>query len=367
MKKLGIMILLIIVSFSFFLMSYNKRRDYSLNYKVKEFDIKEKYLKNDEKYYVEIKYKNKKYFYIINENYKRRRKLVSNIRYVKNNDEGCLLIKFNNKKQTPSCVKNNEYISYQLVSDKLKTKIGKSYYKEYKDKINKTYNNIEINTLYNKKILVWNYHGFYILDNDKNHEIKIFDNDTYNVSLIGQIDNYLLIPNYDQTYEYETIKVLNTKDLKIKKYHLNDNLSSDSYVMGTNGDSIFYYDTKYHKEYEFVPYKMKYREVNNYIYEKGKQVDKSEIYLSNHEVKFTYDTLYSYKLISNKLYRYNKYNSLKELITDLSVKDIVKEDNSDIYFISGESLYLYNDKYGVIKLLDYFELNFNYKNIFYIF
>ena len=54
MKKLRIMILLIILSFSFFLMSYLKKRNYTLSYKVKNYEIKERYIKDDKKYYVTV-------------------------------------------------------------------------------------------------------------------------------------------------------------------------------------------------------------------------------------------------------------------------------------------------------------------------
>ena len=361
MKKLRIMILLIILSFSFFLMSYLKRRNYELTYNLNEFKVTERYIKNDEKYYINIKHKKNEYFFILDSKYSRKRKLVSKPKIVSDGKYKCLVINFNNKVQSPSCITDNGYVSYHIInesrSDDDKTIIT----------IATTYKNINIKTLYNKKILIWNYHGFYYLSNDKNKEIKLFDNDTYNASLIGQIDKYLILPNYNESYEYKSFKILNIDDMKVKTLDLKNNLSEDSYVLGINNDSIFYYDKKHHQEFEFVPYKNKYRLVNNYIYENGKKVDKSDIYLSNNETKFKYDVTYSYGLIDNKLYRYNKYNKYKELITDLVVSDIVKENNDEVYFISNDKLYVYNDKYSTIELLEYFELNFNYNNIFYIF
>lgn len=367
MKKLRIMILLIILSFSFFLMSYLKKRNYTLSYNIKGYKITERYIKKDKKYYVTLKYKDSEYFYVVDSKYSSKRKLVSNIKYVHDDKYKCVLISFNKKAQVPSCLNNNDYVSYRLVSEKLQSKFHKKFKNKYKTKKEKTYKNININTLYNKKILVWNYHGFYYLSDDKNKEIKIFNNDTYNASQIGQIDNYLIFPNYNESYEYKTFKVLDIDNFKIKTLELNDNMSEDSYVLGTNEDSIFYYDMKHHQEYEFVPYKNIYRLVNNYIYENKKKVDKSDIYLSNNIVKFKYDTTYTYKLIDNTLYRYCKYNNYKERITDVEVKELVKEDNYNVYFVTEDKLYVYSDTYGLIKLLDYFELNFNYKNIFYIF
>lgn len=367
MKKLRIMILLIILSFSFFLMQYLKKRNYELSYKVKKYSITEKYIKSDKKYYVTIKYKNDEFFYIIDSKYSRKRKLVGSIKLITSDNYKCLSISFNGKKQVPSCKNKDGYVSYRIVDEKIQKKIDKSLFKKYKKDVAKEYKNININTLNNKKILVWNYHGFYYLSNKKFKEIKLFDNDTYNVSLIGQIDHYLILPNYEESYEYKNLKIINIEDFKEKNLKLNDYLSEDSYILGTNEDSIFYYDRKHHQEFEFVPYKNKYRLVGNYIYEYGNKVDKTELYLANNDAKFKYDVTYSYKLINGSLYRYNKYNNYSEKVTDLNVKEIVKEDNNEVYFISDNKLYVYSDKYGQGLILEFFELNFNYQNIFYIF
>lgn len=367
MKKLRIMILLIILSFSFFLMSYLKKRNYELSYKIGNYKITERYLKDDKKYYVTINYDNNEYYFIINNKYSRKRKLVSNVKLVKNDNYKCLVMSFNGKKQMPSCIDNASYISYRTVDNKLKTKLGKNLYKEYKNTKTKSYKNIDINTLYDKKILVWNYHGFYYLSDNKSKELKVFNHDIYNTSLISQLDKYLMFPDYNQSYEYSKFKVLNIDDFKIKNLKLNDNMSEDSYVLGTNEDSIFYYDKKHHQEFEFVPYKNKYRTVNNYIYKNGDKKEKSEIYLSNNEAKFIYNTTYTYKIIDDALYRYNKYNNHKERISNLKVKEIVRENDDEVYYISDDKLYVYSDTYGEVQLLEYFELNFNYKNIFYIF
>ncbi|MBR5662252.1 MAG: hypothetical protein IKX00_01205 [Bacilli bacterium] len=369
MKKLRIMILLIILSFSFFLMQYLKKRNYELSYKIKKYNITEKYIKNDKKYYVTIKYKDDEYFYIIDSKYSRKRKLVDKIKFVSNDNYKCLSISFNDEKQTPSCIGKDGYISYRSLDEDMEKKLDKKLYKYHKNDVQKDYKNMNIYTLNNKKIMMWNYHGFYYLTNDKFKEIKLFDNDTYNASLTGQINNYLIFPNYDETYEYKTMKILNVDNLKEKTLKLNDNLSEDSYVLGTNDKSIFYYDRKHHQEFEFVPHKSKYRLVDNYIYENGNKVDKSEIYLANNDAKFKYDVTYTYKLIDGNLYRYNKYNNYREKITnfDKEVKELVKEDDEEVYFIVDNKLYVYSDKYGHSLILEYFELNFNYKNIFYIF
>ena len=367
MKKLKILIGIIIIFFSFFLITYFKKRNYVVNYKVKKYNITEKYDKNKDTYYVSVKNNKEEYHFIIKDKYTRKRKLVSNIKYIKEENKKCLLINFNNKKVAPSCTKDEEYISYYLLDDNMKNKIGKKYYNEYKISKKTSYKNIDINTLFNKKILVWNYHGFYYLDKNKKKDITLFKNDTYDASLIGTIKNYVVIPNYNQEYEYNKLIVLNVDDLKTRNLKLKDNMSSDSYVLGTNLDSIYIFDKKYEKEFEIVPHKLKYRIVNPLIYNKGKKVEKSALTLKNQNETFVYDYTYDYKIINGKLYRTNIYNNSKELISDYDIKTIVKKNDSEVYYIVDDKLYVNSIKYGEVELLEYFELNFNYENIIYIF
>jgi len=367
MKKLKTMILLIIISFSFFLLLYHKKRSYTVKYDLNGYSIKETYKKNDERYIVDVDKNKKHYTFVLNEKYSKDRKLVDNIKMYKTDNEECMLISFNKKKELPKCKNESGYISYTLTSDKMKSKLPKYLFNKTIKEKHSTFNNIEITFLNNKKIFIWNYHGFYLINSNKNKVINIFDKDIYNPEHIGYIDKYIVMPNYNNDYEFTSLKILDTESLDINTFKLDSNLSEDSYVLGVNDKSIFFYDKKYEKEYEFVPYKLKIREVSPLIYDKGKKIDKSDVSLKNSNVKFIYDTIYEYKIINNNLYRLNKYNNDKELLSDLNIKEIVKSTDSEVYYISDDSLYVYSDKLGNKLMLKYFELSFNYHNLIYIF
>lgn len=367
MKKLKTMILLIIISFSFFLLLYHKKMNYSLKYDFKGYKIKEEYNKDDERYIVDVEKGKNHYTFILNEKYTKNRKLVDKIKTYKVDDEECMVISFNKKTELPRCKTNFKNTSYTLMSIRMKDKLPKQFFENEYKSLNKTYKNIDINFLNDKKIYVWNYHGFYLLSDEKFKEINIFDTDVYNPEHIGYIGKYIVMPNYNNGYEFTSLKVLNTKTLNIDTFKLENNLSRDSYVLGTHEDSIFFYDKKYEKEYEFVPYKLKIREVNPFIYNNGEKESKTNVSLKNGNVKFIYDNVYDYKIVDNNLYRTNKYTKDLELISDLEIKEIVKKTDDEVYFISDDYLYMYSDKYGTIKMFKYFELSFNYKNLIYIF
>ena len=369
MKKLKIMIFIIIITFSFFLLMYNRKRSYSLDYIKDGYNIKEEYNKNDKVYLVTINTLDGKYSFIIDRPYSKSRKLVENIKELKVNDEVCLTFTFKASNVLPACYRGKELVSYALTSDKMKSKMKKYYELDNKIKpVHKEYENININYLNNKKIFVWNYHGFYYLNNNKNKTIDLFKRDIYKPMLIGYVDNHMIMPDYNNLYEYTNFKVMNVDNLSTKDFEISEGISDDSYILGVNDKSIFIYDSKYKREFEIVPFKLKYRIVDPFIYNKGEKQYKSDTYLTiNKNTSFIYDTLYDYRIIDNKLYRYNKYNPDKELISDLDVKFIVKKTDKEVYYISGDTVYLFNENRGNIKLFTYFELDFNYENLIYIF
>ena len=367
MKKLGILILFFIISFSFFLMTYFKKRNYKLTYNIDSYKVIEEYNKKEKVYLISVTNNVDTYNYIISDKYSKSRKLVKKIKTYKDDDEKCLVINFKNKDIIPSCKRKSEQISFHLVSNKLKKKIN---YQKYLKKVSNDkyeYKNIYVEALNNKKVLVWNYNGFYILNSKGGKDLKLTTADIYNPSTVGQIGNYIVVPDYDQGYEYNKLKVLNVNSLDVSSLKINKSLSSDSYTLGTNDESIFIYDRKYERELEIVPSKLKHRYVEPYIYENGKIVSKTTNYLSNNKAEFIYNTSYDYVLSDNRLYRLNKHSKNKTLITDTPVKEIIKKDNDAVYYLSGSSLFMYKDVTGEVFMLSYDELDFNYKNIIYIF
>ena len=87
----------------------------------------------------------------------------------------------------------------------------------------------------------------------------------------------------------------------------------------------------------------------------------------NKEIKFKKDTVYNYEVINNKLYISYLGGNNKIQISKLKVKDIVYIDNDVVYYLVDDKLYMYDKLYGEVLLLNYFEWNFNYKNMIYIY
>ena len=193
-NRVKIAIIFLILFLNVFL--YIIPSSYEKKYKVDGYKIIEKYNNKKNKYVFEITGKHK-FVVSFNGNYKAKKKLIKSIKKVNIEDGYCIIpnSKTNIGSSTfyPLCVRNNEYISYHLISE-LKGKIDKSYYKEL-DNIDEKYKSINIYNLNNNKYYIWNYTGFNLLSEDNNKTIDIFNSDYYQIDLATKINNYLFIPD----------------------------------------------------------------------------------------------------------------------------------------------------------------------------
>ena len=72
------------------------------------------------------------------------------------------------------------------------------------------------------------------------------------------------------------------------------------------------------------------------------------------------DTYY-YVTKDNNVYYYNSNNKIKVLLFNKKIKDF-KLAKETLFFIENDTLYSYNQKEGIKKLLTYKELSFNWDN-----
>lgn len=363
MKKITRIFLTIIILFIIFLFVYLTPKNYDLEYKINDVLVKESYNKDQEYYLIEYSFNDSYFKQVVYDDYTKARKLVQKIDVIEHGDIICLVGKSKEIEIYPVCKDNEENISYRLV-DKLKEKFSKSYFNT-PETINETYKNISLNYLNDKTFLIWNYNGIEIINKDIKKTVDFFEKDIYEIKLASKVNNYFVIPNYEADYYFDSIYLYNVdKDRQIT-WNLNTSISFDSYVMGTFEKSLYIFDKKQKKEYELVPHKEKLRKVSPTILSESNFEDISLQKLINKEMMFTYDTPVEYKLQNGKLYKtIQDYN---ELISNHEVKEIVYQDKDEVYYLVDDSLYLYNDIYGEIKIMTNFEWTFNYENLIFIY
>ncbi|MBQ6687108.1 MAG: hypothetical protein IJN03_01125 [Bacilli bacterium] len=360
MKKLIILIAVIIIFFVFFLFMYFSPRNYEKKYEINKVEITEKYNKEKQYYYFNLKYEDKELEYAYKSKYLTKRGLIKDVEILEEKDTTCLEFESKYLEPYPLCYKDNKQVSYNLTDINFD-----SFIKKYKEE-DKSYKDININYLNDKTILTWNYKGFNVLKKDNYQEINFLKKDNYNLELVAKVNNYLIIPDYDQEHSFNNMYLLNLKSMKLEKWDLKYEIYFDSYVVGVDGKSIFIFDNKDEILYELRPDKKKMRKIKY----KGIVNDKwQELSLGDFNKKktFTRKNVYNYEVINNELYLKYLDGNNKILLSDKTVKEIVAVENTTVYYLVDDKLYMYNYNYGEIKLLEYFEWNFNYKNMIYIY
>lgn len=367
MRKLYILISLLITIFGFFVLILYLPRNYMIEYKINDFVVKEVFDKVQKNYYITIKYNKKEYPLIYKKEYSRIRKIISSIKEYSNNKENCLAVKVN-KKVFPVCYKEEELIDFRLLSKDITDNFN-NLIKIKSEKVIDNYNKTKIYNYNENLFLIWNYKGYDLLSVDKNDKFNLLSEDNYENNLVYKYNNYLLTPNYDQKYIFNELFVINTDKLELKTFNLEQDISYSSFYLGTVKNDFYLLDKKNKKEYQINLKKEKIKIVGNektnaLFYDSGwKNVSINK--LINNEDIFRNRNKEYYKLVDNKLYY--EIDKFQILISNKRIKDIIYQNESQVFYLVDNIVYEYNLNDGEVKLLENNEWNFNYENQIFIF
>lgn len=372
LKKSAIIIislfLLTIIALIIFIISSLKTKSYSVEYNIDDYAISENYDNQQKIYYYEITYNDIKYNFVYPHKYQKEKKLITEVKNIKEDKYTCLVIESDVINSNPLCSYEKENIDVRLVPDKLKQKLQDNFSTAQSSSFD--YKNYQI---FNKEeqLLIWSYKGFNYLNKDKIDFIKLFNKDVYEIPLATKINNYLFIPDYEQDYSFNRVYLINLNNNDVKIWKLKYSISFDSRILGINNKSIYLIDNKNKKEYELVPHKQKMRIVassnkQGVIYNKGEQEKISLNKLISSTKTFTYSNNYNYTLENNNLYLSYLNYPLKTKVSNNKIDAIVSINNDNIYYLVKDTLYKYNLKYGETKLITYYEWQFNNKNLIFI-
>lgn len=355
MKKIYILIFILLFPFILFLYILHVPKNYTINYEIKDYKITEIYVKDIEVYKFFINYKNNIYPILIKDSYNENRKLISNIKIEKE----CLNILIKDI-EYPVCYKNNILIDHNLIfQESIKT-----------EKVIQEFNKNKIYNYNNSRYYIWNYMGYDYLNENDNRSINIINKDEYNNNLSYQYKNYLITPNYDNNYYFTELLVIDNNTSELTKIDLKTEVSYSSRFLGNYKNSIYLLDEKNKIQYKINIKKAEVKIIgtenkDGVLYHDNKTEYISLKKIINNNLEFTHKTAYKYKIIDNKLYFI--IDNYKILVSNNFITDIVKIDDSQVYYLSKNVLYSYSPAYGEIKLLENNEWNFNYKNKIFIF
>lgn len=367
MKRLIILITIFLSVFIFYLIVLFMPKNYTVIYKINNFEISETYLLDEKKYQIIINYNNREYPLMFLEKYKKSRRIVKNIIEIINKDEKCLSISINDKTY-PVCYKNEELLDFRLLSNEMQQNYS-NLISDKSDTIIDTYQNTSIYNYNNKKYYIWNYRGYDYLNDKDNTSIKLFSEDNYHNHLAFQTSRYLLTPNYDQEYYFDSYLIIDSNKGELSNFKFEKEISYSSYYLGEINNEIYLLDKKNYKEYKININKNKIQVVgtdneNGIIYT-NKWENVSLKKLVNNEYHFPKKENYNYQIIDEKLYLVIENN--KVLLSNNKIKAIININVDEVYYLVNDVLYLFDPTLGEVKLLENNEWNFNYENKIFIF
>lgn len=357
--KLLFLIIILIFSFCIFLFLVLKPYNYKKEYYINNFKIIEKYNKKEKYYNFFIVFEEKLYSYIIKDNYNRKRELIKDVYIFSNEKEQCILPISDYINFFPLCSNDTNIYTYNLSKV---TDVTFTYNKP--NELNDIYNNITVNSINGESFLLYNYKGFYFINENENLNLSLFLNDIYNLELVYQKDEYLIVFDYQKEYYTKKLYIINITNGKFKEMNFDYEISYDSFVIGDYKDSIYLVDKKEEREYKINIKKRKIEIVDYQIIQNNKLVKTSYKNLINND-NYDEENLYNYEIINNKLYLNIEDNYIQ--ISNNDVNKIVKIINDTVYYLVNENLYMFNNTYGEVLLMKNFEWNFNNTNMIYIY
>ena len=381
MKKLKTLILVLVIIFIIFNIYKLFIKEHKVSYKINKYNIEEHFLTKDKHHYdFTITNKKEKYIYTLEENLRKKKKIITNIKTYKSNNLICIVPTYKKELEKDIyCNLDGSEVSKNYLKDtnnkdfnKILSKSKINLFKE--SNIKSKYKKLHIykKNLDNNIYFIWDYKGVYIIDSDDVRYQKILDYDLYDNVLSVSVDRYFVLFENTSVNGIENIYYYDTKKDRLKTFKLKKKLSKDSYINGVVDNLIYITDNKKKKEYTLDIRKRKLKSIDkdqtSYIVYKNREVkelNKSDYFMEKQIFVNNKVNNYKYTMEDNKLYKIRDDQKESKILL-LELDNIVEWNiiGDTVVLISEDSIYEYNEKLGLRKILEYNELNYNYKNIY---
>lgn len=344
-----------------------QKKDYFITYQIQDFQVEERYYKEKNYYDFLISKNDQVYFTVQLNRYFSSKKIIYDIQEFTTDTETCIQLSSNKIRFLPLCRKNNEQISVHLVSEEMLEKLNYQV-PSFGETVSIDAYNIHVSNYLYHDFYIWNYHGFYHLSNNGTEEISLFQKDIYSPSLITQVDRFLFIPDYDANYYFEKVYLLDMATGNIETWKLSEQIYFDSIVLGIYEDDLYLVDKHEKKEWKINVSSKKLEQVgsesqggvtyqNEFV-----NVTMNRLLYQDSSFQGVFPITY---LVENGLYYI--YNDLKIKLLEEPPSHLITYNEDWIYYLKDDSLYAYSLEYGEILLMKYFEWNFNYSNVIFLY
>lgn len=394
-KQLICITILLLIVLCFILLIFKiTKKSHKVNYEVGKYTIKEVYQNNQ--YDILVKKGKNNYFYTINNEFGKNKKIIIDIKKVDSNDLKCIIpiYKKNNTKRI-YCILDNKQVSIDYLNQ-----IDNNDYKDVENKIKKlgikipndntkkkTYKEINYyqKNFNDEKLILWNYKGIYVLGKDGEIYQKILKKDLYDNIMSCTVDKYFVLFDNSSVKGIENVYYYDLKKNKLKSFKLDKKVSKNTYINGVVDNLIYITDKKNKIEYTVDITHEKINDVDKnqteyVLYQNGKKSVLSKSDFLAKEQYFNDYKIENEKIDSTELREYGQYyyyfngndfyktkKGQEQYSTLLFQMYDVKEwfvKNDTIYLTKQDSIYSYSEATGMKKLIEYNELRYNYKNIY---
>ena len=237
-----------------------------------------------------------------------------------------------------------------------------------------------------------NYKGIYTINDVNGHKpkkIELFDNDVYQKEISIVFNNYYVVADYNSKYRFNKFLIVDLTNNKVSEIGSSQDISFDSYIQGTNKNSIYLFDKDNKKQYEINLKTKKIIEVGNEntnikIYKNGEWIKETALNVKNKTIVF--DREYQSDIENNQFIKIDKVGGEKtgyyyfykksgseyivyrapvlnsnQLMYLFKTTDLnrVSYYEDYIYYLSGNKIKYFNEKVGSRTIIDNRELGFN--------
>lgn len=396
---LGLLMLVYQFFVMFLIKSFNTT--YVLKIGNDNYTISEKYTKNKKNNLYSFIITNNttkdKYIYNLNRDYNKQTNIIKDLKVFQQDSLTCIYPVFKDKDTLdPICKYGNDLVTYSYLQQ-----INNNYINSFISSLQE--NNIDINeyrkdTSFMKEdtisiastlpeefiFTMWYYHGLYTIKDNSVITTDLFSKDLYE-NIYGRIvDRYYVTVDNDSSFDYDKLFLVDIVNGGKDYINIDNRISFNSYILGVINNKMYIVDKDNKKEYEIDVNNKTAKQLDSGIYyENGKVVNKSIDDIISNNLVIDEDVISSdiinYYGTSNIKESNNKYyfqinndvyyslKSNKEVRVKLFSLDNFKEFKvvgDSVFGISGSTIYMYNDKYGLKQIIKNNELLYNSKNIY---
>ncbi len=251
-------------------------------------------------------------------------------------------------------------------------------------------NNINSNHI----IALWNYNGVRTVTKNDSFASILLLRDNYDNELGILVDRFYVTPNYSKRHSFNKFIILDITNNSKKEIELSKEISIDSYIQGVVNNKLYIFDKTSNIQYQINPLAATIIEVGNIddgirFYDGEWSIvsvpdiageRKFEINYEIPEIlkQYTYTKIdsvlgdkdgyyYIYRNVNNKTRIYRADKQRPEYLTFLfettNISNVKYVDNY-LYFINGDTIYVYHETIGLKPVIRSFELLFNKNNVY---